>query len=298
MKTYLVIGVVAAAHCAAIGCAFLMQGCGSPDMGENVSIEPVPVVMPPGSEGPETDTPAMLNPGASVEDTAEVRAWPRKTSIYVVKKGEVLSQIARRFDISVSEIAALNNIKNVNKIRAGLRLVLPGKAATGSAGEPSRSTDAGSSERKTVSGGNLYVVVSGDTLSEIAARHGITVSSLKQANGLKSDMIYAGQKLTIPGGGSTSAGSEPVETGAATDDDAEESGSDSFRFETDDEISDVSATEMSFSVRTREITVREGDDLTSIASQWAVSAEELKRLNGLDDGGLTPGQKLKIPLAE
>jgi LysM repeat protein len=43
-----------------------------------------------------------------------------------------------------------------------------------------------------------YVVVSGDTLSSIASKFGVTVTALKAANKLTSDLIKLGQKLTIP----------------------------------------------------------------------------------------------------
>ena len=41
-------------------------------------------------------------------------------------------------------------------------------------------------------------VRNGDTLGEIAKRHGTTVSRLKQANGLESARIRTGQKLRLP----------------------------------------------------------------------------------------------------
>jgi hypothetical protein len=43
-----------------------------------------------------------------------------------------------------------------------------------------------------------YTVKSGDTLYKIGKSSGVTVNSLKQANGLKSDIIYPGQVLSIP----------------------------------------------------------------------------------------------------
>ncbi|GAE47987.1 C40 family peptidase [Mesobacillus boroniphilus] len=42
-----------------------------------------------------------------------------------------------------------------------------------------------------------YLVKSGDTLSKIAFQHGVTVTSIKQWNNLKSDLIYVGQKLML-----------------------------------------------------------------------------------------------------
>jgi glycyl-tRNA synthetase beta chain len=49
--------------------------------------------------------------------------------------------------------------------------------------------------------GFTYTVASGDSLWFLANRYGSTVAAIKQANGLTSDMIYVGQKLTIPGKG-------------------------------------------------------------------------------------------------
>ena len=57
--------------------------------------------------------------------------------------------------------------------------------------EPSRggSTSQGS--------GHYYTVRKGDTLSKIAAKHGVSVATLKKRNGLKNDNIHVGQKLKI-----------------------------------------------------------------------------------------------------
>lgn len=46
----------------------------------------------------------------------------------------------------------------------------------------------------------IYTVVSGDTLSHIAVRHGTSVAAIKAANQLSSDMIRVGQRLVIPSG--------------------------------------------------------------------------------------------------
>ena len=48
-----------------------------------------------------------------------------------------------------------------------------------------------------------YVVKQGDTLSSIAAAHGVTVSDIVTTNGISASAeLYAGQKLSIPGAAS------------------------------------------------------------------------------------------------
>jgi len=47
-------------------------------------------------------------------------------------------------------------------------------------------------------GGREVTIAAGDTLSEIAERYGVTVSSIKTNNGLSRDVIYVGQTLVIP----------------------------------------------------------------------------------------------------
>ncbi len=49
--------------------------------------------------------------------------------------------------------------------------------------------------------GTEYVVRSGDTLSVIARRHGVSVAELREANGLRGDRILVGQRLNIPASG-------------------------------------------------------------------------------------------------
>ncbi|SBS33128.1 N-acetylmuramoyl-L-alanine amidase AmiC precursor [Marinomonas aquimarina] len=54
--------------------------------------------------------------------------------------------------------------------------------------------------RKNQTGGYTYTVSKGDTLSEIARRNGVSLDSLRSANTLRNDVIWVGQKLSIPAG--------------------------------------------------------------------------------------------------
>lgn len=61
-----------------------------------------------------------------------------------------------------------------------------------------------------------YKVKSGDTLSAIAARYGVTVQAIMQANGLKSTLIYAGSTLKIPSANTGSSVQPPSRGGSRT----------------------------------------------------------------------------------
>lgn len=49
-------------------------------------------------------------------------------------------------------------------------------------------------------GGQRYTISRGDTLSDIASRYGISTRRIKEANGMRNDVIRIGQVITIPAG--------------------------------------------------------------------------------------------------
>jgi len=103
-----------------------------------------------------------------------------------VRRGDSLSMIAARYDTSVAELMAVNNLKSRHRIRAGQVLNLPYKgAAMQAAISP---------------GAQSYTVRSGDTLSQIANRSGVPERELLARNGLvNGNRIYVGQKLSLTG---------------------------------------------------------------------------------------------------
>ncbi len=106
-------------------------------------------------------------------------------NVHIVQAGENLYRIALRYGITWQELAQLNGITDPTTLRAGQRLVLP----AGTTGAPPSAP----------TGTRTHVVQSGDTLYGIAARYGVTVQALAQANGLTLySLIYAGQTLIIP----------------------------------------------------------------------------------------------------
>lgn len=95
---------------------------------------------------------------------------------YTVRRGDTLSALARRFGVTVADLAALNDISDPDRIYVGQRLRVP---------DP---------------GGLTYTVRRGDTLSAIARRYGLSVSRLVSLNGISDpDLIFPGQVLELRG---------------------------------------------------------------------------------------------------
>jgi LysM repeat protein/GH25 family lysozyme M1 (1,4-beta-N-acetylmuramidase) len=107
------------------------------------------------------------------------------TSTYKVKSGDSLSKIASMFHTSVSNLAQLNGIKNVNLVRVGQILKV---------------NSSGNSSVSVTTSTSTYTVKSGDSLSAIAKRYGTTVNTLASINGIKNvNSLHIGQVLKIKG---------------------------------------------------------------------------------------------------
>ena len=103
---------------------------------------------------------------------------------YTVQPGDTLTSIAGQTGVSTTELARANDIVDPNVITAGQVLEVPAPVVA-----PKVST---------------YTVRSGDTLTAIATRMGISAADLARANGIADpNLIRIGQVLTMPGGAAT-----------------------------------------------------------------------------------------------
>ncbi|MBR4524316.1 MAG: LysM peptidoglycan-binding domain-containing protein [Bacteroidales bacterium] len=115
---------------------------------------------------------------------------------YKVKSGDYLGKIASKYGVTINQIKSWNNLRS-NSIQIGQTLYIykNGGPTISQGSTGSSSSSSSSSKPKAV----IYTVKSGDSLSKIASKYrGVSVDDIKKANGLKSDAIRAGQKLTIP----------------------------------------------------------------------------------------------------
>jgi membrane-bound lytic murein transglycosylase D len=184
--------------------------------------------------------------------------WQR----HKVKNGEAISQIADRYNVTVSTIKTANDLKS-NLIRAGAFLMIP--TATKPLTEYNLSaTERRETKQNTVRKGNRieHIVASGDSFWTISRKYDVNMIKLATWNGMAPrDTLSIGQKLVV-----------------WTD-------------------KPVAARTVSSNGLTRKLnyTVRRGDSLYLIASRFRITVNELARWNNIDKNKiLRPGQKLTM----
>lgn len=180
------------------------------------------------------------------------------TTTYVVKKGDNLYDLSRKFGVSVEDITLLNKLKN-NNLGIGKELLIPGNDSQSN---------------------NNYVVKSGDTISQIADKHGIKTKNLKSANNLKTDRLHIGQELFIPIKSKTDT--KKTLSVAVTE---KPSIQEQTTVRPESTVEKVPGTYV----------VKKGDTLGHIAEKHSIKTTELKKANNLTNNNLQIGQELVIP---
>lgn len=129
------------------------------------------------------------------QQPAPARAKASNTpTVHKVKAGDTLWGVARRYGVTVPQLASANGVNASSTLKVGTPLKIPGGAAGGGAGT--------SAQRVT------YKVRRGDTLSEIARKFDVSVSQLMTWNDIRrSNSLRAGQRLVLyVGSGNASGG--------------------------------------------------------------------------------------------
>jgi membrane-bound lytic murein transglycosylase D len=182
-------------------------------------------------------------------------------SFYVVQKGDNLSNIAKKFNVTVADIQDWNKLTTKN---------LPLGMALQVVKNPTNKEEVAivTPERKDIQ----YMVQKGDNLSNIAKKFGATLEDLKQWNNLTSNAIALGSSIIV------AKNEIAIVTNKASV--ASFKKKDDYSYPTSKEV---------------EYYVKKGDSLYSISKKYpGVTIADLKKWNNIKSEELKPGMKLKI----
>ncbi|MDA3862213.1 MAG: LysM peptidoglycan-binding domain-containing protein [Melioribacteraceae bacterium] len=182
-------------------------------------------------------------------------------SLYIIKPGDTVGQIAENFKVSSKQLRAWNNITR-NKIIVGKKLkIFPSNGSN-------TKTVISTNDKTPVKSGKktIYAVKSGDTLGQIAVNHNVRSSAeIKKWNNITNNKIKVGQELILYPGVKTI---KSVVT-----------------------KTENSKKEKSFNGIHK---VKEGESLWTIARHYDIHVKEIMDWNNLEDDKIRPGTDLKI----
>ncbi len=220
--------------------------------------------------------PSALIPAGSVPAALPAALRPAKVSVpaqYTIARGDTISAIAARFGLSTQSVLTLNKLRANTVIYPGQKIKLTGSTAVATA-RPAPAKPAPVRAAGSASTGSVYTVKPGDTLSAIAARHGVKLSDVFSRNGLNMrSVIYPGQKIKIGAGAAAPAPVRPAAPKPAPARPAAPKPASSGSY-----------------------TIKSGDTLSGIAARHGVKLSAVLSANRLSMSSIIyPGNKLVIP---
>ncbi len=206
------------------------------------------------------------------------------TNSYVVKSGDTLWSIAKKYGVSVDELKEKNNLTS-NALSINQVLLIPTVL-----------------EEVPEEIGEYYTVVSGDTLYSIANKYGLTVDELKSLNNLSSNLLSIGQRLLVkPTTTSTTEETYTVKKGdnlyqIALQFDTTVDALKTLNGLTSNLLSIGQVLKIPSSSSNEIVyTVVAGDNLYQIARRFGTTVAAIMSRNNLTNNLLSIGQKLIIP---
>jgi LysM repeat protein len=187
---------------------------------------------------------------------AVVLPLPGLAAEVTVQPGETLSQIADRLGISMTRLMKLNGITNPDHVESGSKLTVPSSVSSSGRGKGASSSSTANTVKVTVK--------DGETLSEIADRHGMSVNELVRLNALSNaDHVETGSTLRVKASAVTSSRSAD--------------GPSSYRKGASQHV------------------VQPGENLSTIAEGYGVPMSRLVAINGLQDANhVEVGMRLRL----
>ena len=246
---------------------------------------------------------------------------------YTVQQGDTLTQIAKKFNTTVSNLKQWNGLKS-DQINVKQTLTVSKSASV---------------EVKSTKQTSTYTVVPGDTLMKIANKYEISLAELMTWNQLKSSLIRSGQVLKVSESGNVEP--KPVVASSTTiaSTQQDQKNTSVYSIKRGDTLSKIAAqfgttvsqlkalnnlssdiiyagstlkvsgqpvkqsetkietettasanTNTTANASTTEYVIKSGDTLGTIAAQFSISVQSIKSLNGLSSDLIFAGQKLKV----
>jgi LysM repeat protein len=197
---------------------------------------------------------------ASVKDSIGVERKDGKLYVlHRVDPKETLYSIARKYNSSVDELKK-ENPSAATALQVGQVLKVP-------------TTEKVTTTNTTTSSTNVHKVQSGETLYSIATKYQVSVDDLKNANPGLTSSLKVGQEIVIPRKGTTTTTNTTTTIPTAT------------------------TTPTASNTKIVEHTVQSGQTLYSIARQYNVSVDDIKKVNTGMSSDLKVGQIVKVPVA-
>jgi membrane-bound lytic murein transglycosylase D len=233
----------------------------------------------------------LIYPGQKLIVSLDATAKPPsvrssgETLVHVVNRGENVSTIAAKYGASCDAVLSANGLSSRDRIYPGQKIRIPGSA-------PAATEE--------------YTVKSGDTISGIASKFGVSTSAVLEANSMGSrDRIYPGQKIRISGGTGAASFEHTVKSGDTVYDIAARYGvSTSAVLAANcmgprDRIYPGEKIKIPAGGTPRDEvivhSVRRGDTITSIAKKYGASSGDVLKENGLGPRDkIYPGQKIRV----
>ncbi len=217
-------------------------------------------------EGVRKTDDLALSPGEAAEASAPLAepAAPAATqpvkaaSYHTVKRGETLAGIATKYGVSVADLKEWNPKRLKGGLKSGTKLVVYGEKAPAVAAPKGRTGAVAKAS-------SLYTVKRGDTLSEVAAQHGVSMADLQRWNGKKvAGGLQTGTKIVVSDPGTKAPASTRVASASPA------------------------------KAKVVKYKVKRGDNLTTIARKHDTTTQEILKLNGLKSPKVLPGAILVV----
>ena len=241
-------------------------------------------------EPPGFSTSPPIRIASSKQDgNQQTTPYQGETFEYVVKRGDSLGRLAKKFKVTEADILAASGLPAKRlALYAGDRLRIPVAKASQATLEP-----------VAVAGNGIHVVSPSDSLLTIALRYDSTVDEIRELNGWSAGRtLRPGETLRVPQRGDRTTESGGGKKSALALEGLDQIWTSDASVSTDGGESSKQSNNPSVSPHTI-YRVQAGDTLSSIADRFGLDYTQLRVLNGLRSNDIIRvGQELKIPSAK